>query len=121
MDIRFSYDLNGILEVETTVVSTGKKATLVIEEQPGKLSNAELERAIRRLQKLKFHPREALPNLTAVARAEALYVELTGEPRRVLGAALAQIRLALESQDPRVIQEAREQLVAVTEGLRRGS
>jgi hypothetical protein len=25
VDVRFSYDINGILEVETTVVSTGKK------------------------------------------------------------------------------------------------
>jgi molecular chaperone HscC len=121
VDVRLSYDLNGILEVETTVVSTGKKATLVIEEQPGKLTRGELERAIQRLQKLKFHPRDALPNVTAVARAEALFVELTGEARRLLGAALAQIRLALESQDPETIQQAREQLVALTERLRRGN
>jgi hypothetical protein len=36
-----------------------------------------------------FHPREALPNTTALARADALYVELVGHARDVLGSAIA--------------------------------
>jgi molecular chaperone HscC len=41
VDVRFTYDLNGILEVETTVVSTMKKTVLVIERTPGRLSKGE--------------------------------------------------------------------------------
>lgn len=119
VDIRFTYDLNGILEVETTVVGTGKKASLVIEQRPGALGAKERKQALDALQRLKLHPRDALPNTTALARAEALFVELTGEARTALGAAISQLQLALESQDPGIIAEARASLVALTEALRR--
>ena len=35
--------------------------------------------------RLKFHPRDSLPNRTALARADALYAELRGPEREVLG------------------------------------
>ena len=70
------------------------------------------------MQRLKFHPRDALPNHTALARGDALYMELTGLPREQLGAALAGLRAALETQTPALIEPARERLVSVTEALR---
>ncbi len=118
IDIRFSYDLNGILEVETTIVSTGHRATTVIEERPGKLRPEQVKDALAALQRLKFHPRDSLPNRTALARAEARFVDLTGEERRVLGEMIASFRLALEGQEPSSIAEARERLNALTEALR---
>ena len=45
------------------------------------------------MARLKFHPRDALPNATLLARADALYVELTGTPRTALGEAIARFRL----------------------------
>ncbi|MES2642752.1 MAG: Hsp70 family protein [Myxococcota bacterium] len=100
VDIRFSYDLNGILEVETTVVSTGHKDVLVIEQTPGRLTRAQVEAARTALARLKFHPRDLLPNTTALARADARFVELTGHERALLGEALGAFRAALEGQDP---------------------
>ncbi len=81
IDVRFTYDLNGILEVETTIASTGKKASMVIEKTPGRLTDAQIEEARKAMTRLKFHPREALPNTTALTRADALYVELSGPAR----------------------------------------
>lgn len=52
------------------------------------------------MAKLKFHPRDSLPNRTALARADALFGELTGEPRQVLAAALGDLRAALEGEKP---------------------
>ncbi len=117
--VRFTYDLNGILEVETTIVSTGKKARLVIEQRPGTMSEEELDTALKRMLGLKLHPRDALPNTTALARAEALFAELTGGARRELGATIAALRLALEGQEPEQIARFREALVSLTEALRR--
>jgi molecular chaperone HscC len=117
--VRFTYDLNGILEVDTTVESTSKTKTLVIEHGPTRLTRAQLEEARRAMARLKFHPRDALPNATLLARADALHVELTGAPRQVLGQALAQFRLALESQDAELIARVREQLGQLVEQLRR--
>ncbi len=67
---------------------------------------------------LKLHPREALPNATAVARAEALYVELVGDPRASLGEMLAHFRAVLESQRVADIQAARDALIGLTQTLK---
>ena len=45
MEIRFTYDLNGILEVETTILATGKKAAMVIERTPGHMSKDAIAKA----------------------------------------------------------------------------
>jgi molecular chaperone HscC len=67
---------------------------------------------------LKLHPRDALPNTTALARADALHVQLTGLPREQLAAAISSFRLALEIQDPAHIVALREQLTALMAQLR---
>lgn len=117
IEVRFTYDLNGLLEVEGTVVGTSQSNSLVIERNPGALTAKQIEQARQQMKRLKFHPRESLPNRTALARADALYAELVGEPRQVLGAAIAALRGALESQDPLVIEAERERLVALTASL----
>ena len=119
VDVRFTYDLNGILEVEATVVSTGKKGALVIERSPGRLSPNEIERARQEMQRLKIHPRETLPSTTALARADALHVELTGERRAALGQAIAAFRAALEGQSDAEVTTYRERLLALIARLRR--
>jgi molecular chaperone HscC len=118
IDVRFTYDMNGILEVETTVVGTKRTETLVIEKSPGRMTPAQVKAAREAMARLKFHPREALPNATALARADALYVELSGPPREMLGHAIAALRAALETQDEREIEPLRERLVALTAALK---
>ena len=119
VDVRFSYDLNGLLEVDMTIVSTGRRETLVVEQTPGRLTSAQIAASREALQRLKFHPREALPNTTALARADALYVELMGSPRDHLGEAIAAFRGALDAQDPAHIEQIRGQLLALVDGLSR--
>jgi molecular chaperone HscC len=119
IDVRFSYDLNGLLEVDMEILSTKQKETLIIEETPGRLTAAQVAAARQRLDRLKFHPRESLPNTTALARADALYVELTGPERAALGEAIAGFRGALNGQNPTTIDAARSDLLALIERLER--
>lgn len=118
LEVRFTYDLNGILDVDTTVVASGKTQSVTIEKAPGRLSAAQLADAKRQMQRLKFHPRDALPNVTALARAEALYVELAGAKRTVLGEAIAAFRAVMESQAPSSIETARNELSRTVDALR---
>jgi molecular chaperone HscC len=113
IDVRFSYDMNGVLDVDATIVSTKKTATFTIERTPGRLSKADLATARKRLANLKFHPRDALPNVTTLSRADGLYAELVGSDRGRLGARIAGFRAALETQDPKLIVEHREALQAL--------
>jgi molecular chaperone HscC len=117
-EVRFTYDLNGILEVETTLASSGKSTALVIEETPGRLSRKQIEHYREAMARLKLHPRDALPNTTAVLRAQALYVELNGPRRELLGTAIAQFLATLEAQDEPPIRRMREHLNDLVEQLK---
>jgi molecular chaperone HscC len=116
VDVRFTYDLNGILEVDMTF--DGKTETLVIEGAANRLTAAQLKAARDAMARLKFHPREALPNATVLARADALFVELTGDARDFLREAIAHFRLALEGQDEARIGMVRDQLARLIQELR---
>ena len=100
-----------------TVLATGKRESLVVEQTPGRLTAKQIADSRKALERLKFHPREALPNTTALARADALYVELVGPTREVLGSAIAGFRAALDGQVPQVIEDARDALLALVDQL----
>jgi molecular chaperone HscC len=113
IDVRFTYDINGILEVIVTVLSTKVSATLVIEENPGVLSPTEIAERLQKLESLKIHPRELQENTVVTNRAERLYRELLGQKREVVGQHLAQFNAALDRQDPREITAARASFVEI--------
>jgi molecular chaperone HscC len=71
------------------------------------------------LAKLKFHPRDTLPNRTALARADAVYAATSGQDRMALGRAIAVFQAAIDSQDSAQIAAVREQLLSLLDSLRR--
>jgi molecular chaperone HscC len=104
VDVRFTHDASGLLEVETTVEQTGATDRLVIEGQAGRLTPAEIEERLARLAALKTAPRDAADNIALIARADRLYQQCLGAERESIGAALAQFMAALESQDTMTIR-----------------
>jgi molecular chaperone HscC len=106
VEVRFSYDMNGILEVDVTVFSTGKKHNLVIEQRPGSLTPKQIQDAIERLRPLKFHPRDLLPNRARLERVNRVYLELVGPAREHLNVVSDRFEAALESQNPLEIKQA---------------
>ncbi|WP_137937638.1 molecular chaperone HscC [Chitinivorax sp. B] len=110
VSIRFTYDVNGLLEAETTVDETGEKRQLVIEENPGVLKPEEVKQRLAELAKLKIHPREQLVNTAILARADRLYQQTRGDERLFVGHETARFQAALETQDNDIIQSAREEL-----------
>jgi molecular chaperone HscC len=97
VDLRFTYDANGVLEVEATVVESGQKVVKVIECNPGVLSPQELRDAVEALQPLKIRPRDLLPHRARLERAYRLFAETTGERRAVLSARLDAYETSLEA------------------------
>jgi molecular chaperone HscC len=116
VEVRFTYDMNGILEVDVTVQHSGKRHSLVIEQRPGQLSREQVAEALRRLAPLKAHPRDLLPNRARIERAERLFGELSGAARAALSARLDDFEAALASQEPHRIQES----AAVLDSFLRG-
>ncbi len=112
LDVRFTYDMNGILEVEVTIQATQKKLKEVFEQRPGTMSRSEIEEALRKLTPLKVHPRESPPNRARLERANRLFAELVGLARDALTHELDLFESALASQYPAMITEAQQRLDA---------
>jgi molecular chaperone HscC len=81
------------------------------------LNEQQMKAARAAMESLKFHPRDTLPNRTALERAEALYMELTGGERQMLSHQMVAFRAALEGQDQAEIDFARGQLNAMVQRL----
>ncbi|WP_395741020.1 Hsp70 family protein [Prosthecobacter sp.] len=111
-DVRFTYDMNGILEVEVTIRTTQKKLTEVFEQRPGTMSREQIAEALRKLTPLKVHPREAPANRARLERAQRLFAELVGVLRDSLSQELDIFESALETQDSKIIATAAMRLDA---------
>ncbi len=85
LDVRFTYDNNGLLEAQVTVPLTGEQHSLVIENNPGVLSPEEIQQRLQALSLLKVHPRDQQVNTVLTARLERLYQESLGELRERIG------------------------------------
>lgn len=110
LDVRFTYDNNGILEAQVSIPSTNEQHSLVIENNPGVLTPAEIQERLKALEELKVHPRDQQVNTLLVARLERLYQENLGEARSQIGFWAGQFQQALDTQDERHIREVRVEL-----------
>ncbi len=106
IDVRYTYDINGILEVIVNVISTKETRTEIIEGYPGKLSKAEIDARMEQLAELKIHPREQMKNRTLIARGERLYEESLGDTRQYIARLLADFESIIEHQDANEIGKA---------------
>ncbi|MGL5632112.1 MAG: Hsp70 family protein, partial [Azovibrio sp.] len=114
--VRFTYDINGVLQVETKVLATGLKQELILEQNPGVLTLEEIRERLAALSELKIHPRDKQENLAALARAERLYEELLHE-REPLQQWINVFRSMLDTQDERVIEKQRSDFCAAMDAL----
>jgi molecular chaperone HscC len=119
IDVRFTYDVSGLLEIDVTVPKTGAKFSKTLLGSASALNPEEIEQRRLALNALKIHPREDLPNKATMARAERLYAELIGGTREQVGQALTQFALVLEAQDSAQIQKARTQFTSWLDELER--
>lgn len=119
VDLRYTYDINGLLEVEVTVLSTGAKKRLVIEKNPGYLSEDEVQQRLKELESIKIHPRDQEENKLLLSRGERMYEEHVGDIRMYVASCLEHFEEVLEKQDALEVREAakilKEQLDSVEE------
>ncbi len=112
VDVRFTYDTSGVLEVLAKVASTGKENRVVIEGNPGAMSRSDIEKRLKELDALKINPRDQQENVAFMARLTALYEGSLGEARQIVSQFIYEFESALHSQDQRVIAECRKNLEA---------
>lgn len=121
LDVRFTYDSNGILEAEVTLPESGARHSLVIEKNPGVLTPEEIRERLAALAQLKVHPRDQLLNTTLLARLERLYQEHLGDTREALAQMAGRFQQVLGEQDPQRIDNLRASIEAQLDELERSS
>lgn len=109
-DIRFTYDVSGVLEVLVKVISTGKTSQLIIEGNPGALTQDEIKKRFKELDKLKIHPRDEAVNAALIARLAKAFENHLGDDRKEIQHLAAQFEAILARQDKHEISKAREDL-----------
>lgn len=117
IDIRFTYDINGLLEVEITSKSTNEKVVNVIENIPGVMSKEEIEKSLEKLKAIKIHPRDDIENKLIKAKLERYYEESLAEKRKYILYLLQNFNKVLESQDEKKVLEIRTEIKEILKQL----
>jgi molecular chaperone HscC len=97
--VRFTYDVSGLLEVDVTVAATGKKASLVIDKLAGEMSEQDIRDALRKMGRLKAHPRDDAAVIHLRARLEAAYAMSRDDARDWVTHLLVRIDTAVDRQE----------------------
>ncbi|WP_339938061.1 Hsp70 family protein, partial [Undibacterium luofuense] len=117
IDVRFTYDVNGLLEVLVKHVETGKTDTLVIQGNGGMMSPEQIQARFKELEKIKLHPRDTLEIRTMLARADRIYQQLRGDIRQWLGQQTTSFESVLETQDARQIAQAKRRFQEILDSI----
>jgi molecular chaperone HscC len=117
VEIRFTYDLNGVLEVEATILATRRKFTHIITRHAKGLSDDAIQAAVQAMAELKTHPREEALNRHLLRRAERLFGEIGADQRTILGQFLDGFEAALEMGDRGAIERHRETLQSFLDAI----
>jgi molecular chaperone HscC len=110
IDVRFSYDINGLLEVDIDMTDSEQRYNLVIQNGAKQLSYDEIKISKDRLSNLKVHPRDQAQNRSLLARAERLYAQRLGYEREQLARLIGWYESILDAQDPQQIRQANADL-----------
>ncbi|WP_116645201.1 Hsp70 family protein [Salinivibrio sp. HTSP] len=110
IDVRFSYDVNGLLDVNIDVVDKLQQVEKTIDTSPTGIGEEEIKESRAKLQALKIHPREKIPNIVLLNRLHKLYEETLGQARKSIEMLIISFEEALSTQDSRYIDKARQHI-----------
>ncbi|OYV92577.1 MAG: molecular chaperone HscC, partial [Planctomycetia bacterium 21-64-5] len=114
--VRFTYDINGVLQVEATLVHDQVTHELIVQQNDGVLEPQDIRRRLQELAALKVHPRDKQENIALLARTERLYEERLSL-RPMLQDWIARFRAVLEGQDEHQVRDHRQQLARALDQL----
>lgn len=120
VEVRFTYDINGLLEVDTKVPETGETLQLTLADDDLKVDAEAFAKRRAELAALKLHPREQSANRATLAHAARCYEEYIGERRMFIGDLMRRFEAVLDRQDPREIDSARREVDQLLDSIDSG-
>lgn len=108
INVRFTYDINGILEVEATSVTTGEKRNkLLINDD---LSEKEKAEKIKKLEEIKMESESRNKDKLLIERANRIYSEISSsEIRSYISGYLEQYEMIIKTDNKIRIKKAKKE------------
>ncbi|MBR0482177.1 MAG: Hsp70 family protein, partial [Firmicutes bacterium] len=117
IELVYTYDINSLRVVEVTVLSSGVKRKIIVQNEEHKISEEEAEERFRKLEYLKQNPREEEATKLQLLRGVRLYEESSGEDRERIDRAMMDFERILSKQDRGEIEKARETLAKFLDSI----
>ena len=117
IEVRFTYDANGLLEVDVRESLSGRMTNKLIRNAASHMSPAEVAVALDKLRALKRHPRDEAENRYLLERAKRLYEDRLGEERQAIQHWISQFEAVLNGQDLRAVRVARHEFQKALDGV----
>lgn len=108
--IRFTYDTNGILEVEVALPKQNISRAVIIKESSGNMTDEEISKCLEKLSSIKIHPRDKDVNVAIILRAERVYEESLGAVRELINREVRLFMYVLDQQNDSAIISARSRM-----------
>ena len=109
IDVRFSYDINGLLDVDVRNSEFDISANQTFRHNSVNLSEEEIQASLKKLAALKIHPRDQHENVYLLEKGKRLYEEHLGDQRQIIGHRIMIFESILESQDHAQIRRAQSE------------
>ena len=110
IDVRYTYDINGILIADVTVISTGQTISKVLSQT---MNQNEIEKKMKELEVLKVHPKDINENRILMEQLIAKYEQATLDTKDVFANLISHFEVAMESQNARKVKKAKEYIEKV--------
>lgn len=117
IEVRFTYDVSGLLAVDVKVLSIDKTLSTVIDNLAEAMSEKEKAKRFKAMEAFKVSARDDAANVTLMESIKHLHEMLLGEDRRALMTILTRFESALETQNPQFIERERREIAEVIEQI----
>ncbi len=117
IEVRFTYDINGILEVEVTDRYQNKTERAVVTSRNFRLSEQELEQRLKELNTYKLASSGGIRTRLVLARGERLFAQLLGDERREIVEVMQRLEKIMNEQNDQKIANSLREAEAVFDRL----
>ena len=113
----FTYDINGILEVEVTDRNQKKTIKKVLTSEQIRLSEKELEKRLAELKRYKLTSSGGVRAKLLLARGERMFAQLLGEQRQEVAQIMQWLQERLDKQNDQEIVNSLKEAEAALDRL----
>ncbi len=109
--VRFTYDLNGLLEVEAYLPGSEKKHRVVLTQNSRTMDPTEMAEAVKKMRSLKYYPREDHANQKLLRMSERIVGEVSTHHRAQLEEAIDSLEHSMGQNDKEMVDYSRQGLL----------